>query len=898
MPPNTGPIHVVPKHHTSHPSEVRDVKSAADLGRAVAYHRHQAKQIAQSQVRDTKSNHELRRGVRQVDHEHKQLVNLAKRVLAIHRHSEINPTHDTKGALELLTADAFKLTPQYEHDFTQSALAGAEYQRAQDEAAQKKEEGKYKGSIPKLGLGLITGHGPILHEANLAANAASSVARDIVHLNPLTGVTNPVHALASRIPGLSSIESQVQKHAETIVGSAAREAIDIPANAIPSTYYLASPLAHGDVKEVGKRFVSGLPHNLSQVEHHPLSTALILSGAGRGLSRAAGRAERTIRGPHEAIVRKLPGTAAKELILPNKGLIGYRMQIQRELRKAERQGGHVRMSDTAVRFRVDQHFYQEQLLSRQAAQDSYKAAKDQGMTEESAKAASLEVHKMTARYYRDSAFLDVALRHKSGAGAVRTFDKEEKAQAFADSWRQKMFNMGRTDIPAFDAVKLNEALGKGSYVVIPHSAKHQFQQHDSYMTPTVMSAVGSTVTGAFRRTVLPFSVKWFNANIVEGALRDVISGGALPTSVAKGMEFRSFLKEINPEYYAKWKTVVAGGGHGQMQRNLLVEQDVNTFENRTAETKLAGFGKAMTQWGKRPTVQTAAHAFDKYTDVVFHTLNGSWERAVHMGMAGKVLRDHPLMDNALRNAAQKALTEVERGGVSDSEFMNVMVPFAKELHGMFGKYGAFSPSTRRSIATWTPFIAWTLNSINFVTHYLPKDHPIVTALLADANKSSLEWRKNKGLAYFMKGAVPFWLMGSIPVGSSKWRGSQMTPFGLWGDPTMTVSGTFNPLGQAVWQNLQGKDWKGADLKGSAKSNPYYKTGLALLTFIEGTVPITGIAAQMSQGKSLSQIENPYRPVAPPKDKTNKSFYEQTPASGSKSYYEPSSKKSSGSYYEP
>jgi len=128
----------------------------------------------------------------------------------------------------------------------------------------------------------------------------------------------------------------------------------------------------------------------------------------------------------------------------------------------------------------------------------------------------------------------------------------------------------------------------------------------------------------------------------------------------------------------------------------------------------------------------------------------------------------------------------------------------------------------------------------------------------------------------MKGAVPYWLAGSIPVGSKKERLSRYTPFGLWGDPIETVAQNFNPLGESVLNNLAGKDWKGKDLPPNVKNNPYAKLGMALATFIEGTVPITGIAAQAIQKKQTPvkgfvDYENPFKPVSPPKSKTSNPF---------------------------
>lgn len=944
MPPVRGPIGVKPKkpkvpkntsilprltlHPTTGPAarSVGDTKSAADLGRARHY-----QQRIQHEVHDTKGASTLH-PTGYARKQHKELVNLARRIIQVHKHSESHPGIDTKSNLDLLTAEAFKLTPQFEHDFTQSALAHAEYQKEKDSEAQGKKAGGGFLGIP----GFIHGEGPIIAATNKAADIASSVGRVGVRGLEAAG-TLGASEIARNIPALSG----VQKIPEKIIGNAAKELIDIPANAIPAAYYLAEPAAHGRFQESGRRLIQPYQqlyhHPGKTFVEHPLSTTLMVAGPLKGAGRLAGRVEREVSGDYAPISRKYPGTAMRELVTPEKGAIGYRLQKAREpklaakqlaaaevnryshpikfrkqtketLREAKRLGIKPRMSDSALRYRVNQHFYRTTHMSMYAAQEFYKKALKEGIAPKLAAEEADNVRLATRLIYQDKTYMDAALREKGGTGSIRTFDDTAEAESFIQTWKQAMRNQGRTDVPELTPVTLHEPMWEGTgvpptrtIIVVPSVVKEQWNLHENALGVGATNAtkIGMMVGGGFRRTVLPFSVKWMHANIVEGGLiRLPISGGALPTSIKAGIDFEKHLKNpgenlINPEFYQTYRTLVAGGGHGQMQRDLLMEVSDRTLAERFARTDgtTPDIAQGLTDIGQNKFVKLGAKGLDKWTDFVFHDVNGNLERGIHVGMAGKYLRDHPLMTNKMKDLATKAAQHAEAGHISESEFMNYIIPMGKELRRMFGRYGAFSPTLRRWIGTWTPFLAWSLNAAQFVLHYLPKEHPLFTALLADAHVASAGWRQQHGLAESEAGAVPFWLMGSVPVGNSKLRASQWTPFGFWGDPTMTLTGQFNPLGESVLANLQGKDWKGQDLPDTSIPGKLKEAGFSLAAGTLG--PAGPVIGALHQHRSLGQVENPLKPVPPKKDSSGQGtdlFKEKKKSKGVDLFKEKSSSK--------
>lgn len=853
--------------------------------------------------------------------DHVELVKLARRIISAHANARTpGVTGDTKGNLEGLTADAYKTSNTFANALSDSHDAAGKYLEHLAQMNKQAENDKYSGSPGKLISGFINMKGPV---ADIESKAASAVGK----LAP-----NVAAAIAPAIPAtLGAIDKITGAHTlkttGKIIGNAGKELVDIPANAIPSLYYAGKPAVEGLVakagnpnspaaseglKETGRRlaepYVNLAKHPGKTLEEHPLSSALMVLGPGKALDRVAGRVEQgAIPGrkpvsPYEHIQQKLPGTAAAKVVLPRQGALAYRIQKKmggESVTKRVMQGNPTRMPDAEIAKRTDEMFYHSLHQSRQEAYKAIQEAKNRGITDEK---KLQKIGKDTLDAYRDvhrdRTVKDMALRDKSGR--LRTFDfidgKNGAAKAI-ERWGQNMINQGRQavmteyqhggakgrvfrgargkDVQTLVPRQLKTGPQRGKYVLMPKIAADQLAQHDSYLAQTPLSAVGQAVGGTFRRTVLPFSPKWLSNNYTEAALRGGINSvGPLSHAEAKGV-----FGQLKPTQVAEWNNLVKSVGHGGMQRQLL--QEGTTFADRLEHTKYENVGKAITKFGQHPGPRTIAHVFDKYTDVVFSQLNGKMENAVHMGMAGKVLRRHPLMSQKIVDLTTKAMKNPD--GPKTIEARNNLIALGREVDRMFGKYGKYSPTIRRSVATWTPFIPWSLNAVHFITQHLPNDHPVVTALIADAHQASQEWRNKHGLGYFVDGSLPTFLQGGVPGSNgSHWMiFSQGTPFAAAGDPTGTAARGFNPLGSTILNNLNGMDWKGDKFK---KANPAYNTEQAILSLLEATTPIGYASSKLTSGgdstnENLMKWLNPYHPVKGKQPKGgNKGPFDSKPAS--------------------
>jgi GNAT superfamily N-acetyltransferase len=597
--------------------------------------------------------------------------------------------------------------------------------------------------------------------------------------------------------------------------------------------------------------------------------------------------------PYAPLEEKLPGTAASNIILPRQGAVASRLQKR----------AHVgRMSDTQIERRVDETYYTSIHQSRQEAYAAIAKAKAAGMTEAEATKIGHDTLDSSREHWRDETVKDMALR--DSRGRLRTFafiDGKGGAASYITKWGQNLINQANRrveasmtewehgtnkkvykgakgkDVQMLVPRQLNTGPNKGKFVLMPKLAADRLDEHNSYLKQTPASAILQAVSGTFRRVVLPNSPKWLGNNYSEAALRGAINGIG-PISSKEG---KSVFGQLSPAQQKEWNHLVKSVGHGGMQRQLL--QEAPTWAEKFANTnsKYERFGNALSKFGQSPGPKTLGNLYNKWTDLVFSDLNGRMENSVHTAMAGKILRRHPLMSQKLVDLSQKAFKDPE--GAATVEARNNLIALGREVDRMFGKYGKFSPFARRSIATWTPFIPWTLNAVHFITQHLPNDHPVALSLAASAHQAAQEWRNKHGLGYFIDGQVKPWMQGAIPGGNgSHWMiFTQGTPFAVWGDPTGTIAKGFNPLGSTILANLSGRDWKGDPIKGA---NPGKNLETAILSFLESTTPI-GYALEKTTGGSGSVTTNlknwaqPYHAIPAGKQKGgSKSPFDQAPAS--------------------
>jgi hypothetical protein len=429
--------------------------------------------------------------------------------------------------------------------------------------------------------------------------------------------------------------------------------------------------------------------------------------------------------------------------------------------------------------------------------------------------------------------------------------------------------------------------GDGPFALMPEIAAKRFQEHLSKGSVGTAGKLGQMGTSAFRRTVLSTSLPWLTGNVVEAGARSLVAHAGPRSYYTAQRAFRK-LAETDPAAAEQARVRIAGGGHLSMASRQHIRTDAEQF----AGTSLEGLAQHMGTFWRKPVARHAAAAWHAWNHFVFDVVNATIERQFQTAMAGKAIRSSQLMDGHLRKASAAAIEDAAQGLKSTTN----QVRFGREVDKMYGRYSKLSPTERQIITLFTPFGLWAWNAARFVLDTLPRDHPVTTAVIAASENASEDWLKQHGLLKGVKGEMPAFLMGSIPVGSDgKIRLSRYFPTGLFTDPGETISGQVLPQISAVQEALRGNDWKGDPLNGrnGPEASDAQKFAAAIHALATATVPGLGLGERVA-AKGPGAV-NPV-PVIRNKPKVTKvkpdpSSYDLTygPGSYEGTYADPSTK---------
>jgi hypothetical protein len=401
--------------------------------------------------------------------------------------------------------------------------------------------------------------------------------------------------------------------------------------------------------------------------------------------------------------------------------------------------------------------------------------------------------------------------------------------------------------------------GPGPWALIPRHAADEFAQHAQQLGVGTTSKVIQLGSQAFRKTVLATSPTWMVGNLVESGLRSALSRSG-PRSHSFGKAVLAEVDRLDPLLGRELRARAVGGGHFASADYLHVRRGAEQFEG----SKLEPLANALHTFWETPGPKQAAQAWNLWTDLVFRQLNGRLESQFQTAILGRALRDSPLLDPSTPRWSRQAVEQAARGLTNTSE----QAALARAVEHAYGKYNGFNAGTRWAIATYTPFIAWTLNAVKFVADVLPRDHPAALAAIAAAENATDEWRKTRGMDLFIKEGLPGFLQGSIPTkgGGHQRAPFRYTPFGAFGDPLATAGGAVLPQAQGVLSAFRGQDWKGAKLRkeNGDPADTFDKAKAAATAFTDATVPLLGLIKRVSEGGPGKL--NPLAPVRPPEKK--------------------------------
>jgi len=349
--------------------------------------------------------------------------------------------------------------------------------------------------------------------------------------------------------------------------------------------------------------------------------------------------------------------------------------------------------------------------------------------------------------------------------------------------------------------------GAGPWVAIPEAAAKELEAQLNFHG-SALGKTGDQVLNVFRRTVLPFSPTWPFRNVTEGVLRSAIAGAGPLSWLAGRRELKAAIAS-GDDAGRRAVAMLTPGGAGGFQMRSSIRRGYEDYEGQRFET----LARAMHKAHEAPLVGWVPKAFVAYTDLIF-TAMGKVESQFQVAMLGKAMKQEGLRGGDIGKLAGDALDQAGRGLLNTSD----QVMLARRLYRMYGKYSGYPAATRTALSTFAPFAPWWLSAVRFVFDVLPREHPVLTGLLASVNVATEEWREEKGLEPYVglfhvhPGAVPGWLEGSVPTGGGMVQVGKGTPFSVADDPLSGVAGMLLPQADGFVKAFQGLDWKGNRLR--------------------------------------------------------------------------------------
>jgi hypothetical protein len=189
---------------------------------------------------------------------------------------------------------------------------------------------------------------------------------------------------------------------------------------------------------------------------------------------------------------------------------------------------------------------------------------------------------------------------------------------------------------------------------------------------------------------------------------------------------------------------------------------------------------------------------------------------------------------------------------------NALAATGRKLIEYYGDWTKASPKTKNILAV-APFWNWYANSMKFIYHTLPMNHPIKTALLTTLEGATKAQRQAIG-----QGAGSFEKLepeqqGGIPIGHGYTSTPQhYTPFGAVNEPLATLTGLWLPEIQDAYKAATGTNPFGETLENASKepiTSEKERARYAALGLLESFLPpLRTVATALSGGRSRQGTE--------------------------------------------
>lgn len=415
-----------------------------------------------------------------------------------------------------------------------------------------------------------------------------------------------------------------------------------------------------------------------------------------------------------------------------------------------------------------------------------------------------------------------------------------------------------------DALKNALEPGDGPAILLPKVVTDRMRHHFQEILPTEKAA--QAVTGAFKGAVLPTSPKWIVGNALDNYVVRAFGTGITPRDMAAGSRFAKLVRgELSEAESARaLESIVPGGLYGQHARI----QPYRALE-QFAGTKIEPLARAAHAVLTTPGPKQVHDLFVKYRDTVFEFDSRFIEQMPQYGQLAKVARREVDMTRRQFRKAIEAqdpvLLDLARG-LRDPERVDY---FAKQVENVFGNWGKNGPEARRFLSTWAPFWMWGRAAFKFAFVTMPRDHPIITSLIAASEQMTREERQKLGFDFDADRPQPGYLQGSIPDPFNEGgvaNVSGLTTYGTFANAPQFAASLPAPVFSSAILSGLGLDWKGDKLvDGDGRpAGDMEKVKAAVLGTLDGFIPFLNVGRSVADKGPLAGA-SPVKTIAPSTD---------------------------------
>ncbi len=332
--------------------------------------------------------------------------------------------------------------------------------------------------------------------------------------------------------------------------------------------------------------------------------------------------------------------------------------------------------------------------------------------------------------------------------------------------------------------------------------------------------LGQLPANFWRRVNVAFSVRHPAGVSQEIGIRALLNNiGFL--SLTRGTRFNHYLKEYaaghpDPVVKTQMQRLEAnvGGTYASFAGSQGKHIPLRQLENTAIERPAKWWVNHEAQKLSGPPLKGIRHvitAMGKTTNAILHFERRALETPPMKAGMGKHFAEEFQRMHGKRMKVIGSMRDVEKAFLQGRLDPKAIDHAANIFKDYWGDWKSSSPKFRK-YQSFSPFLRWYVNSLRFIYHVMPKDHPIQTGLLVALEDATREQRLAEGQEYTQnfefgqKGKLEPFQQGSLPLPSGKRYGFEYySPPGAVSEGLESAINASLPWATGLYNTMQGVD---------------------------------------------------------------------------------------------